>query len=50
MAAAGVDPGGQMSPELAAGMSRLKVLALLELVGFFVVFTSMIAMHFAGEA
>lgn len=50
MAAAGVGPGGQLSPELAAGMSRLKVLALLELVGFFVVFTAMIAMHFAGEA
>jgi uncharacterized membrane protein len=50
MAAAGVGPGGQMPPELAAGMSRLKVLALLELLGFFVVFTMMIAMHFAGEA
>jgi uncharacterized membrane protein len=50
MAAAGVGPGGQMPPELAAAMSRLKVIALLELVGFFVVFTAMIAMHFAGEA
>lgn len=50
MAASGVGPGGQMVPELAARMSRLKVIALLELVGFFVVFTAMIAMHFAGEA
>ena len=47
---AGVGPGCQMSPELAGRMSRLKVLALLELVGFFVVFTAMILMHFAGEA
>jgi len=45
-----VGPGGQMSPELAGRMSRLKVLALLELVGFFVIFTTMILMHFAGEA
>ena len=50
MAAAGVGPGGQLPPELAAGMSRLKILALLELVGFFTVFTAMILMHFAGEA
>jgi hypothetical protein len=50
MAAAGVGPGGQMPPELAAAMSRLKLIALLELVGFFVVFTAMILMHFAGEA
>lgn len=50
MAAAGVGPGGKLSPELAARMSRLKVLALLELVGFFTIFTAMIAMHFAGEA
>lgn len=50
MAAAGVGPGDQMPPDLAGRMSRLKVLALLELVGFFVVFTAMIAMHFAGEA
>lgn len=50
MAAAGVGPGGQMPPELAARMNRLKVLALLELVGFFTVFTAMILMHFAGEA
>lgn len=50
MAAAGVGPGGQMPPKLAAAMSRLKIIALLELVGFFVVFTAMIAMHFAGEA
>src|SRR3990170_2695239 len=39
MAAAGVGPGGQMPPELAAPMSRLKMLALLELVGVFAVFT-----------
>lgn len=50
MAAAGVGPGGQMPPALAAAMDRIKMLALLELVGFFVVFTAMIAMHFAGEA
>ena len=50
MAVAGVGPGGQMPAELAAKLSRVKVLALLELVGFFVVFTAMIAMHFAGEA
>ena len=50
MAAAGLGPGGQLSPELAAGLSRLKVLALLELAGFFTVFTSLIAMHFAGDA
>ena len=50
MAAAGIGPGGTMPPELAARMSRIKVLALLELVGFFVIFTTMILMHFAGEA
>jgi uncharacterized membrane protein len=50
MAAAGVGPGGQMPPELAVRMSRIRVLAALELVGFLVVFTTMIAMHFAGEA
>ncbi len=50
MAVAGVGPGGQLPAELAAGMSRVKILALLELVGFFVVFTTMILMHFAGEA
>jgi hypothetical protein len=50
MAAAGVGPGGQMAPELAARMSRVKALAMLELLGFFVVFTTMILMHFAGEA
>ncbi|MBI2762284.1 MAG: hypothetical protein HYX54_00785 [Chloroflexi bacterium] len=50
MAAVGVGPGGQISPELAAAINRLKVVALLELVGFFVVFTMMIAMHFAGAA
>lgn len=50
MAAAGVGPGGQVPPGLAAAMNRLKALALLELLGFFVVFTAMIAMHFAGEA
>ena len=50
MAAAGVGPGGQMSPALTAAMNRLKGLALLELFGFFVVFTTMILMHFAGEA
>jgi len=50
MAAAGVGPGGQMPPALAAAMNRLKGLALLELLGFFVVFTTMILMHFAGEA
>ena len=50
MAAAGAGLGGQLSPEMAARMSRLKILALLELVGFFVIFTTMILMHFAGEA
>ncbi|MEX1156819.1 MAG: hypothetical protein WED12_06580 [Chloroflexota bacterium] len=50
MAAAGVGPGGQMPPELAARLSSVKLLALLELVGFFVIFTAMILMHFAGEA
>ena len=50
MAAAGAGMGGQLSPELAARMSRLKIIALLELVGFFVIFTTMILMHFAGEA
>jgi len=49
MAAAGAGMG-QMPPELAARMSRLKIIALLELVGFFVIFTTMILMHFAGEA
>lgn len=49
MAVAGVGPDGRLSQDLAARMSRLKVIALLELVGFFVVFTTMIAMHFAGE-
>ena len=50
MAAAGASMGGQLSPELTARMSRLKIIALLELVGFFVIFTTMILMHFAGEA
>jgi uncharacterized membrane protein len=50
MAAAGIGPGDPMPTALAAAMSQVKLLALLELVGFFVVFTAMIAMHFAGEA
>ena len=50
MAAVGVGPGGQMPAELAARLSRVKALAMLELLGFFVVFTTMILMHFAGEA
>ena len=36
--------------EAAAQLGRVKVLALLELVGFFVIFTTMILMHFASEA
>lgn len=47
MAAAGVGPGGQILPELAARMNQVKILALLELVGFLVIFTTMILMHFA---
>jgi len=50
LAAAAIGPGAPLPPELAAKVSRVKVLALLELVGFFVIFTAMIAMHFAGEA
>ena len=35
---------------MAAQIARVRGMALLELVGFFVVFTMMILMHFAGEA
>lgn len=35
---------------MAAQISRVKLLALMELAGFFVIFTTMILMHFAGEA
>lgn len=50
MAAAGSAAGGQLPPEMAARMSQLRVIALLELLGFFVVLTTMIVMHAAGEA
>lgn len=50
LAAAEIGPGEPLTPELAAKVSRVTMLALLELVGFFVIFTAMIAMHFAGEA
>ncbi len=47
-AAAGAS--GQASAEVAAQTGRVKMMALLELIGFFVIFTTMILMHFAGEA
>ena len=34
----------------AGALDKVKLYALLELVGFFVIFTTMILMHFAGEA
>ena len=37
-------------PADSAALGRVKMYALLELVGFFVIFTTMILMHFAGEA
>lgn len=52
LTASGVAMGSseQASPEAAAAISRVRLTALLELVGFFVIFTTMILMHFAGEA
>jgi uncharacterized membrane protein len=41
--------GGGPSGDIEAATDRVKMLALLELVGFFVIFTTMILMHFAGE-
>ena len=48
-AAEGLTAGGVASAP-AAEIARVKRYALLELVGFFVIFTTMILMHFAGEA
>jgi len=39
------------TPEAAAaGIARIKTLVMIELVGFLVIFTMMIVMHFAGES
>lgn len=46
MDAVPLGPDGTPTPELEAATSRVKVLAVLELVGFFVIFTCMILMRF----
>ena len=48
-AAEGLTAGGAASAP-AAELAKVKRYAVLELVGFFVIFTTMIMMHFAGEA
>jgi uncharacterized membrane protein len=51
MAQSAPDPTtGQPPADAAARLARLKTIALLELLGFLVIFTTMILMHFAGEA
>ena len=47
LAAAPVNSDGSPTPELDAAMSRAKLLTVLELIGFLVVFTAMILMRFA---
>jgi hypothetical protein len=46
MDAVPLGPGGTPTPELEAATSRVKLLAVLELAGFTVVFTCMILMRF----
>ena len=46
MSAAPLGPGGEPTPELVRATARVKQVAVLELVGFLVVFTCMILMRF----
>lgn len=46
MNAASLGPGGEPTPELERATARVKQVAVLELIGFFVVFTCMILMRF----
>jgi hypothetical protein len=41
-----VAPDGSPSPALVAAIDRIKRVTLLELIGFFVIFTAMILMRF----
>ena len=43
------EPGANPADQ-AARVARVRMLAMLELLGFFVIFTTMILMHYAGEA
>ena len=46
MNAAPLGPGGEPTPELERATTRVKQVAVLELVGFIVIFTCMILMRF----
>jgi hypothetical protein len=46
LAAAPLTPEGGPTPELDAALSNAKLVTVLELVGFFVIFTCMILMRF----
>ena len=46
MNAATLNPDGTATPELEHATSRVKLVAVLELIGFFVIFTCMILMRF----
>jgi hypothetical protein len=46
MNAAPLGPGGEPTPELERATTRIKQVAVLELFGFFVIFTCMILMRF----
>jgi uncharacterized membrane protein len=46
MNAAPLGPGGEPTPELERATTRIKQVAVLELLGFFVIFTCMILMRF----
>jgi hypothetical protein len=46
LAAAPVNPDGTPSAELDAALDRAKLVTVLELIGFLVVFTAMILMRF----
>ena len=46
MSAAPLNPDGTVSPELDAAVARVKLVSVLELIGFLVIFTCMILMRF----
>ena len=46
MNAVSLGPGGEPTPELERATARVKQVAVLELIGFFVIFTCMILMRF----
>ena len=46
MNTAPLNPDGTATPELEAATNRVKLVAVLELIGFFVIFTCMILMRF----